>query len=99
MRLSQVPAYIRDHPNLWPWRPPSPEQLLDLVQDAFEQLESDAAIDVGRENAKAINRLNFLYAKCCAIQDYKGAASVQKELNGVVTRVAAAKAMEEDDDE
>lgn len=95
MRASQVPQQIRSHLDRWPGNAePSTAEVLDLVGAAHELLLRDTTIDVARENAKAVARLNYLYAKSCAIQDYKGAASIQKELNQVVARVVMARAME-----
>lgn len=95
MRPSQVPEHIRTHLDRWPGNAePSTAEVLDLIGAAHEQLQRDTTIDVAREHAKAVARLNYLYAKCCAIQDYKGAASIQKELNMVVARVVMARAMD-----
>lgn len=94
MRLSQIPTHIQDHKDQWPGEPPTHQEILEFVQEAHALIEGDAEVDPRREQAKAIGRLNFLYAKCCAIQDYKGAASIQKELNVMVARVATQRRLE-----
>ncbi len=94
MRPSQIPDHIRTHLDKWPGGvEPGQSELLDFIGEAYEQIQDDTVIDPDRENAKAVARLNYLYSKCCAIQDYKGAASVQKELNAVVARVVSSALM------
>ena len=90
MRFSEMPAYIAEHADKWPGELPSQEQILDLLQSAVETIAADTVVDVDQENNKAIARLNILYARCLTIQDYKGAASIQREITRAVDRVANA---------
>jgi hypothetical protein len=62
------------------------DDLLDIYQAAYEQVITEAVIDVEKESAKAVARLNMLYTRSIAIQDYKTALSVQKEINALVAR-------------
>lgn len=87
MRISQIPAHIEKNADKWPGNAPTATELLDMIDQAHATIRADAEIDIERENDKAIARLNFLYTKSCAIQDYKGAATIQKELNCVIARV------------
>jgi len=55
------------------------------VRRYYKAAEKDfirsANIDVEKEMGKAIDRLNYLFARTVHLQDYKGALSVQKEIN------------------
>lgn len=42
-----------------------------------------------REFAKAFNRMNFLYTRAIAIQDYKTGLACQKEINALLARNAS----------
>lgn len=81
MRPSQIPTQAGK--EQWTI---AEDELLDAIGAAYELLACDASIDVTREFAKSVNRLNFLYTRAIAIQDYKTALSIQKELNAFIAR-------------
>jgi hypothetical protein len=72
MRPSQIPG----HAEKQGWGL-SGAELAATIAAAAAQIAEDSRVDVRAENAKAV-----------AIQDYKGALSVQRELNGVICRIS-----------
>ena len=93
MRLSQIASHIATHRDQWKGEEPTAGELLTHVDAAHELITHDASIDFALERAKSFSRLNFLYTKCCAIQDYKGAASIQREINLMLIRAENERAM------
>lgn len=80
MRPSKIPVQAR---SKWAI---TDDELLDAIGSAYEMLACDASINLHREFAKSVNRMNFLYTRAIAIQDYKTALSIQKELNAFISR-------------
>lgn len=84
MRPSQVPAQATKEGWIL-----DTNAILDAIGAAYELLANDAAIDMPREFAKAFNRMNFLYTRAIAIQDYKTGLACQKEINALLARNAS----------
>ena len=83
MRPSQVPAQAEK----LDWSIEHGE-LAAIIIEAQDLIIADARINPALEDAKAVDRLNGLYAKSLAIQDYKACLAIQKELNQVVARLS-----------
>jgi hypothetical protein len=60
------------------------EELAGLLIDAQARIIEDARHRFDLELAKAIDRLNTLYARSMQIQDYKACLAIQKELNKIL---------------
>jgi hypothetical protein len=51
------------------------------IKAANEEFTKTAQAKHSEEFGKALRRLNFLFASCLKIQDYKGALAMQREIN------------------
>ena len=76
MRPSQIPAQAAK--VAWETRP---GELPKLVADAQALILADGEVEPELERAKGIVRLNMLIARSIGIQDFKGAASIQSQLD------------------
>lgn len=56
-------------------------QLWEYIKRANEQFAKEAEAKSTAEFGKGLRRLNFLFASCLKIQDYKGALAMQREIN------------------
>jgi hypothetical protein len=94
MRISQIPAQVAKHNQAQAekkqptWPPMDSDELAATLDAAHEQLLLDTRIDLKRETSIAIARMNMLFTRSIATQDYKGAAGIQRELNALIFRAA-----------
>jgi len=56
-------------------------QIWEYIKRANEMFAEEAQTKTGAEFGKGLRRLNFLFANCLKIQDYKGALAMQREIN------------------
>jgi hypothetical protein len=59
----------------------SDRTLDNYLVEAYKLFEKDALAHHSEEFGKALRRLNFLFANCLKIQDYKAALAMQREIN------------------
>jgi len=67
-------------------KPPieDPKAIKAAIKTAKQSLQNMAEYRKDFEIGKALFRLNELYKKSMAIQDYKGCLAIQKEINGLL---------------
>jgi len=56
-------------------------QIYKYIEKAYERLEENSKFVQTRELGRSLSRLHNLYSQSMAIQDYKTALAVQKEIN------------------
>lgn len=93
LRLSQ----LAEEWNRAGWGEITHHEVMEITTAAHEIIEADARIDPARETAKAIGRLNDLYARALEIQDFKTALRIQKQLDSTLAKASAARALADDD--
>lgn len=59
----------------------SERNIYRYMKAANEQFAKEAQAKHSEEFGKALRRLNYLFANCLKIQDYKGALAMQREIN------------------
>jgi len=59
----------------------SERNIYRYMKIANEQFAQEAQAKHTEEFGKALRRLNYLFANCLKIQDYKGALAMQREIN------------------
>ena len=63
---------------------PNKKTIDDAIKKAKIALKNMAVYDKSFEIGKALFRLNELYKKSNAIQDYKGCLAIQREIDGLI---------------